>query len=536
MFIYETSILCANSLLRIRIWHDEKRSIALLYENGGRQLNSKSKKYALLAMATISLSVLLAMPLSLTPSIADNTRTRSVVETIESASVDVAPTIDGDGSESVWDNATAKTITAGTVSVDIKSVFTSTDVYFKATWSDETTTESDLKKQWSLDAGTDRWGQSTDDEDRLALVWNISTNDFNQDGCSVLCHATMSTNAAGETVDTWHWKAARSNPSGWTDDKFFNETDRQSDAKTSGGYSDNKQNLSFTDDPGNGWDVPKYWEPGATGADANSILQSEIDAGEAKAITEVYTNGTLIDEDGTNVTLANPTATMPGYYSSRPVGSRGDIEAKGVFASGGWTLEWGRALDTGNSDDLQFSDTSGDGEYFFGVAVFDNTGDANHKYSPNDVIKLIFEQPPANQNPGTPDITASATTADVDETLTFDASATDPDGDSLTFSWDFGDGSTGSGASVTHAYTEAGTYTVAVTADDGNGGTSTETQSVTINEAEVTDGDGIDMIWILLIVIIIVVVVIVAVVAMKKRGPPLEEETLEEEPLAEEEL
>jgi hypothetical protein len=482
-------------------------------------------------MATISISVILAMPLSLTTSIADSNGTRGLVGTIESASVESAPSIDGDGSESVWDNATALTITAGSESVDVKSVYTSTDVYFMGTWSDAT--ESDLKKQWSFNTSAGVWEQSTDDEDRLALVWNISTDDFNQNGCSVICHDPMSTNAAGETVDTWHWKAARSNPSGWTDDKFFDDIDRQSDAKTSGGYSDNIQNLSFTDDPGNGWDVPKYWEPGASGADAKSILQSEIDAAETRDITEIFTNGTLVDEDGTNVTLADP--TIPGYYSSRPVGSRGDIEAKGVYAGGQWTLEWGRALDTGNTDDLQFSDTSGDGEYFFSVALFDDTGDDNHEASFTDVIKLVFEQPPANQNPGTPTITSSATTAEIDEDITFDVSVTDPDGDTLTYSWDFGDSTTGSGASTTHSYAAAGTYTVTVTADDGNGGTSTATQSITINEAEEPEEEeGLDLMWILIIIIIIVVVVIVAVVALKKRGPPLEEEPLEaEEPLTE---
>ncbi|MCK5292190.1 MAG: PKD domain-containing protein [Thermoplasmata archaeon] len=194
-------------------------------------------------------------------------------------------------------------------------------------------------------------------------------------------------------------------------------------------------------------------------------------------------------------------------------------------------MEWSRALDTGNIDDLQFSDTSTDGEYFFGVAVFDNQDADAHRTTASDVFKLVFEQP--NQDPGSPTITASATTAEVDETITFDVSATDPDGDTLTYSWDFGDSTTDDGASVTHAFTEAGTYTVTVTADDGNGGTSTQTQSITVEEA--AEDAGIDIIWILLIIIIIVVVVIVAVVAMKKRGPPLEEEPLEEEPVAEEE-
>jgi hypothetical protein len=495
-------------------------------------MNTNNKKYALLAMMAISVSVLLAMPWSLIPGIADNDGTRGLVGTIESASVETAPTIDGDGSDTVWENGTALTVGAGAVDVDITSVFTTTDIYFRATWSDST--ESVGKKEWSFNVVSNEWEQDGD-EDRLALTWNISTTDFNTQGCGVICHPPlMNTSTPGETMDTWHWKAARTNPSGWLDDKFFNSTDRQGDNKNSGGYSDNKQTLDFTDDPANSTDVPMYWEPLATGADALSITQAEIDAGETKLITTAFANGALVDEDST--VLDNATL-IPGYYSSRPTGSRGDVEAKATFASGAWTLEWGRSLDTGNSDDIQFTDTSGDGEYFFGVAAFDDTGGMSHTYSMADVYKLVFEQPPQNQNPGEPVITPSVEAAEVDETVTFTAAATDPDGDTLTYSWDFGDGSTGDGATVTHAFAEAGTYTVTVTADDGNGGTSTETQSITINEAdEPVDEAGFDLIWILLIVIIIVVVVIVAVVAMKRRSPPLEEEPLEEEPLAEEEL
>jgi hypothetical protein len=531
MFKYEISILDGKCLSYNSIQRRKTQHRQTTFVTGGRGVNSNNKKYALLAMVTISLSVLLAMPLSLTPGIADDSGTRGLAGTIESASVDMAPTIDGDGGDTVWENGTASTAGAGAVDVDITSVFTATDIYFRATWSDST--ESSAKKEWSLNVVSSEWEQDGD-EDRLALTWNISTVDFNEQGCDSVCHIPdMNTSAPGETMDTWHWKAARTNPSGWLDDKFFNSTGRQADNKNSGGYSDNKQTLDFTDDPANSTDVPKYWEPMATGADALSITQAEIDAGEAKNITGVFTNGALVDEDST---ILDNATLIPGFYSSRPTGSRGDVEAKGTFAGGAWTVEWGRPLDTGNSDDIQFDDTSADAEYFFGVAAFDDTGGMSHTYSMSDVYRLVFEQPPVNQNPDTPTITPSVTTAEIDEVITFDVSATDPDGDTLTYSWDFGDSTTGDGASATHAYTEAGTYTVTVTADDGNGGTSTATQSITVEAAAEDDDAGIDIIWILLVIIIIVVVVIVAVVAMKKRGPPLEDEPLEEEPLAEEPL
>jgi hypothetical protein len=196
----------------------------------------------------------------------------------------------------------------------------------------------------------------------------------------------MKTNSLSERIDVWEWKSARTNPSGWTDDKWLGPSGRDGDDRISGGIEENKQELDFVDDPEDHDDVPLYWEPQAQGDDAKSITQSEIDSAEAKAITQAFSNGTLKDEDGTTI----PSETViPFYYQSKPTGSRGDISAKGVWSDGKWTLEFSRKLDTSESDDIQFNDM--DKSYYFGIALHDHSEGGNHQGDPN-AYELRFSE------------------------------------------------------------------------------------------------------------------------------------------------
>ncbi len=59
------------------------------------------------------------------------------------------------------------------------------------------------------------------------------------------------------------------------------------------------------------------------------------------------------------------------FISQAPTGSRADIKAKGKWKNGIWTIEFGRALDTGNSDDIRFELNN---NYQFGVSRYEIGG------------------------------------------------------------------------------------------------------------------------------------------------------------------
>jgi heat shock protein HslJ len=74
------------------------------------------------------------------------------------------------------------------------------------------------------------------------------------------------------------------------------------------------------------------------------------------------------------------------------------------------------------------------------------------------------------------------TTADVGQSLTFDANGSQPGSARLTgFQWDMGDGGQLTGSTVQYSYATPGTYTVTLTVVDLAGRTGTATQTVTVN-------------------------------------------------------
>jgi hypothetical protein len=93
-------------------------------------------------------------------------------------------------------------------------------------------------------------------EDKMAVIWDISSPAFEQRGCFSACHTgegkpfgNKYTKDAGERLDMWHFKSVRTGSVGQTDDQYVDATrydpdkspnaGRKTEPKTGGGYVDN---------------------------------------------------------------------------------------------------------------------------------------------------------------------------------------------------------------------------------------------------------------------------------------------------------
>ena len=300
------------------------------------------------------------------------------------------PTLDG-VMEDAWKAAEPLTVKVlggrnlpgGTTEVTLRALYTADAVYFLAQYKDPT--ESVRRGPWVKQADgswqklKDPNDKGGDDnlyyEDKMAVIWNISSPAFEQRGCLSACHTgegkafgNKYTKDPGERLDIWHWKGVRTGPVGQIDDQYVDNTrydkdkspeaGRKSDPKTGGGYADN-----VSDDKKG----PKFALKGNTPAPPYWILDGEkepLDDSKYKAGDEV-----------------------PGIIVAPFTGDRGDIAARHAWKDGVRTIEFSRKLATGSEFDVQFTDLKK--QYAFGVAVFDNA-QVRHAYSPG-VLKLVFE-------------------------------------------------------------------------------------------------------------------------------------------------
>ena len=262
------------------------------------------------------------------------------------------PAIDGQDGDAAWGQASEINLSlpvqkaGGPPTATVKAAYDENNIYFLVKWQDPTETENIHKSMWTYNASDKTWDKSGN-EDRVYFLFNINATDFDN-GCAVYCHVgnpawdvsedKMGTNNSGETVDVWHWKAARTNPKGHADDKYWVDvsqgkeityegekkvTTRLADSG-SGFYSDNNEDGS-----------PKYMHKNDPGANVDFIFEADA--------LPFDPNANWSDGD-----------TIPGYVLKDGEGSRADVITAATYTDGTWVVEFQRSLITDNPDDVQF--------------------------------------------------------------------------------------------------------------------------------------------------------------------------------------
>lgn len=304
-------------------------------------------------------------------------------DVLEAVKVKTPPKLDGK-MDAAWKKARPLTIKVidganlpgGETDVTLRAVYTKDMVYFLAQYKDAT--QSFRRSPWQKQAdGTWKKLKDPNDkggdnnlyyEDKFGWAWNLSSPDFEKQGCASACHTgegkpygNKYTEKAGERLDMWHLKSVRTGSLGQVDDGYVDDTrhdkekspgaGRKNDPKTGGGYNDNQ-----TDDK----KMPKFALKGNKPASPYWIVDAEkepFDDTKYKAGDEV-----------------------PGILVAPFEGDRGDVAVSMKWEKGMWTIEFARKLVTGSEFDVQFSDLKK--AYPFGIAVFDNA-QVRHAYDPN---------------------------------------------------------------------------------------------------------------------------------------------------------
>jgi hypothetical protein len=230
--------------------------------------------------------------------------------------VDEAPAIDGKIEDPAWTVATALTTwdPLAKIEITIKSVYTDGEIFMLVQFPDETENREHKTMVWDGAAGIYKTGPKR--EDTFVFKWNMEPY-------------PVDLTVSGEdsyAADTWYWKSNRTDHAGYADDKiqvYGNERVAESTEV-----------------------IGKSGRP--------FFLHRSGDEGRA-AYTVLIHDKYVAD-------------TIPKYAYRDPQRSRADIRAKGRWQNMTWTIEFGRKLDTGHHDDVQFLPTQG---YQFGVSRYE---------------------------------------------------------------------------------------------------------------------------------------------------------------------
>ena len=237
-------------------------------------------------------------------------------QTIIAHKVAVAPIIDGISNDAAWSrgNAIITYDKVADIDVIIKAAYVDYFVYFLVEFPDPD--ESRLHKSWVWDKGMNIYKIGSDCEDSFVFKWNMESKPVD---LSVYSDDNY-------MADIWFWKAVRTDPSGFADDKMH--------------YLGVKEQ--------------RYSAKIVSRSGENKYLSRPADKGTSACRDLIFT-----EHDGD---------VLPHFEKRQPTGSRANVRAKGKWSDGKWTIEFARALNTGNVDDVLLRL---DKEYLFGISRYE---------------------------------------------------------------------------------------------------------------------------------------------------------------------
>lgn len=320
------------------------------------------------------------------------------------------PRIDGDSSDPIWRLAPRLVVPtqqggnldgAGQSYVEIRAVHDGANAYFSFIWEDPTRSLKHLPLQktesgWRvLQQGFDHGDATGYFEDKLAVLmvgaYVLIPGDRTfhagkqplADKPATLSGRGMHYTTDGGYADMWQWHASRGGMLGWVDDAHFGPPAEPTDAQREGRSA---YKGGFAPDPGSALTELNFEERGPGGydrpvtpkrlpKDARKAIQAtgemDLDPNYGDSENSLWW---LTAEDSVPYSREQDAkipvgAVIPGVLVSGAYGGdRAHIRGAAKWASGRWSLELVRRLDTGSNYDTPIATGA-----YMRVAVFDHT-------------------------------------------------------------------------------------------------------------------------------------------------------------------
>ena len=258
--------------------------------------------------------------------------THSIALDIISYKTDQPPVLDGIISDAAWQAITVPYVIddkTADAPIFLKSVHTDDTIYFSVMYKDPA--QNPFHKPWLWNQENNNYEQGAHREDTFVFKWNMMDKDVDLSNFS----------EDDYTADVWYWKANRTNPAGYADDK----------------------SQTLFDTPG------------------KKSTATESTSGKIRYLSRKSDAGQPAYKEMKDPPMEMSTPLVDRYQQATPEGSRADVQAKGVWKNGFWIIEFSRKLQTGHDDDIQLDLTKD--SHQFGVSIYSLYGRPVDKSEPN---------------------------------------------------------------------------------------------------------------------------------------------------------